>query len=231
MKPINLESIFNFLKELKQNNNREWMQEHRKEYMANEESLKKFYSEIEKGLNETDEIAKVKIFRINRDLRFSADKTPYNVHRSVGFGRAGLQRRGGYYLRLEPGNSYIGGGFFDPSTADLLRIRKEFEIDSSEIREILNIPSFKKSFGEFEDEDALKTAPRGFDKNHENIDLIRLKKYVVRHFFTDAEVFSPDFKESVLHAFRQLRPFFDYMSSVLTTDLNGVSLLEDNPDD
>jgi len=230
MKSINLQSTFNFLTELKQNNNRDWMQEHKKEYLANEKVLKTFYSEIEKGLNETDKIAKIKIFRINRDLRFSPNKTPYNVHRSVSFRRAGLQRRGGYYLRLEPGNSFLAGGFFDPSPADLLRIRKEFEVDSSEIREILNNPSFKNSFGGFSDEDAVKTAPRGFDKDHENIDMIRLRKYVVRHSFTDAEVLSADFIETVLHKFRHLRPFFDYMSSILTTDLNGVSLLGDNLD-
>ena len=230
MKSIDIESTFNFLTELKQNNNRDWMQEHKNRYLANEKMLKTFYSEIEKGLNETDKIAKIKIFRINRDLRFSLNKTPYNVHRSVSFSRAGQQRRGGYYLRLEPGNSFLAGGFFDPSSADLLRIRKEFEVDSSEIREILNNPSFKHSFGGFSDEDAVKTAPRGFDKDHENIDMIRLRKYVVRHSFTDAEVFSADFLEAVLHKFRDLRPFFDYMSSILTTDLNGVSLLGGNLD-
>jgi uncharacterized protein (TIGR02453 family) len=106
------ESSFAFLKKLKQNNNREWMQENKKEYLANEKVLKQFYSEVEKGLNMTDKIAKVKVFRINRDIRFSKDKTPYNVHRSASFSRAGAQRRGGYYLRLEPGNSRMAGGFF-----------------------------------------------------------------------------------------------------------------------
>ena len=230
MKPFKPQSAFEFLTKLKHNNNREWMQDHKNEYLANEKMLKVFYSEIEKGLNETDKIGKVKIFRINRDLRFTPNKTPYNVHRSVSFSRAGAQRRGGYYLRLEPGNSFVAGGFFDPNPTDLLRIRKEIEVDSSEIRDILNTSAFKKSFGGFGEKDALKTAPRGFDKEHKNIDLIRLKSYVVRHHFKDAEVFSEDFKESVLHHFKLLRPFFDYMSSVLTTDLNGVSLLDDDLD-
>lgn len=220
-------SIFDFLFELRQNNNREWMQEHRKEYLANEETLKSFYSEVEKGLMKTDEIAKVKIFRINRDLRFRKDKTPYNSHRSVSFSRAGAQRRGGYYFRLDPGNCYMAGGFFDPNKDDLLRIRKEFEIDSSEIRGILNEKEFKKTFGGFVQTNAVKSAPNGFDKEHENIDLIKLKSFVVRHSFTDEEVISEGFAESLLHHFQMLRPFFDYMSNVLTTDLNGVSLLDD----
>lgn len=215
---------FEFLKDLKLNNHRDWMQENKKVYTANEKKLKEFYASVEQGLNETDEISKRKIFRINRDIRFSKDKTPYNVHRSVSFSRAGAQRRGGYYLRLEPGNSYMAGGFFDPNPADLLRIRKEFEIDASEIREILENKDFKKAFGSFNTAYAVKTAPKGFSKEDENIDLIRLKSFFVAHPFTDTEVFSEDFKQKLLYHYHLLRPFFDYMSAVLTTDLNGVPL-------
>jgi uncharacterized protein (TIGR02453 family) len=226
MNPTIPKSAFNFLLQLKENNNRDWMQEHKKEYLANEKALKEFYASIEKGLNVTDEIATTKVFRINRDIRFSNDKTPYNVHRSVSFSRAGAQRRGGYYLRLESGNSYMAGGFFNPSPADLLRIRKEFEMDSSEIREILGNKDFKKTFGNFNQEYAVKTAPKGFSKEDENIDLIRLKSFFVNHPFTDKEIFAADFKENLIYHFELLRPFFNYMSDVLTTDLNGVSLLE-----
>lgn len=221
-------STFDFLLELRKNNNRDWMQDHKKEYLANEEILKSFYSQVEKGLGQFDEIAKVKIFRINRDLRFRKDKTPYNSHRSVSFSRAGAQRRGGYYFRLDPGNCYMAGGFFEPNKEDLFRIRKEFEIDSSEILEILNEKKFKKAFGGFEQTDAVKSAPKGFDKDHENIDLIKLKSFVVKRPFTDEEVQSEDFAITLVEHFRMLRPFFDYMSNVLTTDLNGVSLLSDS---
>ena len=107
MTPVIPKTAFDFLLRLKENNNREWMQEHKKEYLANEKALKEFYAAVEKELNTTDEIDKIKIFRINRDVRFSNDKTPYNVHRSVSFSRSGAHRRGGYYLRLEPGNSFI----------------------------------------------------------------------------------------------------------------------------
>ena len=218
-------SIFDFLKKLKKNNHRDWMQENKKEYLGNEKTLKQFYALIEKGLNETDDISKVKVFRINRDIRFSKDKTPYNVHRSVSFARSGAHRRGGYYLRLEPGNSLMAGGFFSPNPSDLLRIRKEFEIDAGEIRNILNQKEFKKAFDEFVQEYTVKTAQRGFSKDHPDIDLIRLKNYFVVHKFTDKEVFSENFEEKLRKHFRLLRPYFDYMSGVLTTDLNGESLL------
>lgn len=221
-------SSFEFLKKLKQNNHRDWMQEHKKEYLAGEKVLKELYNEIMVGLNTTDEIAKLKVFRINRDVRFSADKTPYNVHRSASFSRAGAHRRGGYYLRLEPGNSAMAGGFFEPNPADLFRIRKEFELDSSTIRAILKQKEFNKAFVGFDQTYKVKTAPKGFSKEDSNIDLIRLKSYFVVHKFSDAEVLSEDFKDKLLLHFGLLRPFFDYMSEVLTTDLNGVSLLKDN---
>ena len=219
-------ATFTFLKNLKANNHRDWMQAHKNEYLANEKLLKAFYTSIEDGLNKTDKIAKTKIFRINRDIRFSKDKTPYNVHRSVSFSRAGEERRGGYYLRLEPGKSLMAGGFFDPNPADLLRIRREFEMDASTIRKILNQKDFKAAFGGFVQEYAVKTAPKGFSKEDPNIDLIRLKNYFVVHNFTDDEVFSKDFKDNLVYHYELLRPYFDYMSEVLTTDLNGVSLLK-----
>ncbi len=219
-------SAFEFLNKLKKNNHRDWMTENKKEYQANEKTLKAFYAAIAERLNEKDEIDKTKVFRINRDIRFSKDKTPYNVHRSVSFSRAGAHRRGGYYLRLEPGNSLIAGGFFSPEPADLLRIRKEFEMDDQEIREILANKDFKKAFGGFDPAYQVKTAPKGFSKDHPNIDLIKNKAFFVSHSFTDKEVFAPDFLDKVVRHFELLRPYFDYMSDVLTTDLNGVSLID-----
>lgn len=221
------QSTFEFLIELRDNNTREWMQEQRPRYLEMEEPLKQFYSEVQKELSKFDEIGNLKIFRINRDIRFSSNKTPYNSHRSISLSRAGQQRRGGYYFRLDPGNTYMAGGFFDPNKDDLFRIRKEFDVDSSEIREILNEPGFKETFRSFVQTNAVKSAPKGFSKDNENIDLIKLKSFVVKHAFTDKEVMEPDFHKKLVSHFLTLRPFFDYMSNVLTTDLNGVSLLED----
>ena len=218
-------SNLSFLNKLNKNNNRDWMTEHKKEYQSNEKILKQFYSSVEASLNITDEISKLKVFRINRDVRFSKNKTPYNVHRSVSFSRAGAHRRGGYYLRIEPGNSAMAGGFFSPEASDLFRIRKEFEIDTTEIREILNHKKFKKAFGGFNQAYQVKTAPRNFRKDDKNIDLIKLKNYFVECKFTDKEVLSEDFEKKLMDHYLLLRPLFNYMSEVLTTDLNGVSIL------
>ena len=217
--------IFKFLDDLKLNNNREWMNENKNRYQRNEKILKSFYAEVKEDLNTFDAIDKTKVFRINRDVRFSNDKTPYNVHRSVSYSREGDQRRGGYYLRIQPGNSRMAGGFFSPEPADLLRIRKEFEMDDSEIREILAQPAFKKAFGGFNPGNQVKTAPRGFSVEHPANDLIKNKSFFVSHTFTDAEVLAADFQKKIIDHYKLLLPFFNYMSDVLTTDLNGESLL------
>ena len=176
-------------------------------------------------LEKIDKIEKHSVFRIYRDVRFSKDKTPYKNNFSGYFRRATAHLRGGYFLNISPGNSYAGGGFYGPNATDLMRIRQEFEQDDSEIRAILNHPEFKATFGELLGEE-VKTVPRGFDNNHGAIDLIRKKQFYVRRSFTDEEVLSPDFHQKVIHSYKVIRPYFDYMSDVLTTDLNGISLLE-----
>ncbi|NNK28601.1 MAG: DUF2461 domain-containing protein, partial [Flavobacteriaceae bacterium] len=130
------------------------------------------------------------------------------------------------YLHIQPNNeSFIATGFWEPNKEDLFRIRKEFEQDDDEIREVINDKAFRKVWGELVG-DEVKTAPKGFNKEHKAIDLIRKKQFIFTKKFTDKEVLSPNFIKDVDNAFKAIRPYFDYMSDVLTTDLNGVSLLK-----
>lgn len=217
-------SVLQFLKKIKKNNDRDWFAKNKPAYQIIYDDLKLFYSEIEAQLNKTDEIERVKVYRIYRDIRFSKDKTPYKSYLAGSFIRASNRRRGGYYLHVEPGNSFVAGGFFSPNSADLKRIRQEFEADDTEIRSILKDRKFKNAFGNILGEE-LKSAPRGFSVEHPAIDLIRKKQYYAHRDFTDDEVMSPDFSTKVVKSFLILRPFFDYMSDVLTTDLNGESII------
>ncbi len=217
--------IFDFLKALEKNNNREWFTEHKSQFKALESKVKDFYKSVLQALEEHDEIEKLKMFRIYRDVRFSKDKTPYKIHFAGSFSRMGASLRGGYYIRLKPGESFIATGFWEPNKDDLLRIRKELEMDSSEFREILNDPAFKKVWGELQGEE-LKTSPKGFDKEDPNIDLIRKKQFIFVKHFSDQEVFSPEFKNTVNESFKAIRPYFDLMSEILTTNLNGETLLD-----
>lgn len=217
------ENTFNFLEKLKQNNNRDWFTENKKEFDQENKASKAYFNEIGEALGKIDSIEKINVYRIYRDVRFSKDKTPYKRHFSASYTRTKPMLRGGYYLHLEPGNSFIGGGFWEPNKEDLQRIRKELELDASELREIINATEFKKYFGELVG-DELKTAPKGFDKNHPDIDLIKKKQYLVVRKFSDKEVLSANFKEEAIATFAAMRPYFDYMSDVLSTDLNGESL-------
>ncbi len=216
-------STLEFLTKLKENNDRDWFAENKKAFETEQKLAKSFFISIGEQLGKTDSIERIQIFRIYRDVRFSKDKAPYKNHFSVGFTRTKPMLRGGYYLHIEPGGSFVGGGFWEPNAADLHRIRKEFEMDDEEIRTIVADATFKKFFGELEGEE-LKTAPKGFDKTHPAIDLIRKKQYLLTRSFSDKEALAPNFQEEVLSTFQAMRPFFDYMSEVLSTDLNGESL-------
>lgn len=219
-----MKKAFEFLTHLKEHNNREWFAQHKSEYDQIVKENKVFFNKIYTELQEYDNLKGIHIFRIYRDLRFSKDQSsPYKTNFGAGYSRSKPMLRGGYYIQLEPGNTFVGGGFWGPETKDLLRIRKEFEINTTEIEKITSEETFIKYFGELKG-DSVKTAPRGFDKNHPAIDLIRKKQYVVMRKFTDKEVLSDNFQKEALLTLLAMRPFFDYMSEVLTTDLNGEPL-------
>src|SRR5690606_38334665 len=160
-----------------------------------------------------------------RDVRFSKNKAPYKIHFSGSYQRRKPELRGGYYLHLQPKNeSFIAVGFWEPSKEDLLRIRKEFELDDQEIRKITSDKKFKAIWNDFVG-DELKTAPKGFDKDHSAIDLIKKKQFIFTKKYTDKEVIADDFINDVNASFKAIRPYFDYMSEVLTTNLNGESTI------
>lgn len=218
-------SVFKFLNTLKENNNREWFADNKTWFQEEEAKLKQFFTQVMEGLKEEDDIEGMKAYRIYRDVRFSKDKSPYKIYRSCSYKRATEALRGGYHVEITPGGSFMAIGFWMPNKEDILRIRKEFEIDASEIREILCDSKIQELFGGFHKGEELKTAPKGFDKTHPNIDLIRKKDFLFLKSFTDQEVLSDNFYDEVLKGFKATRPFLDYMSSVLTTNLNGESLI------
>lgn len=219
------QNVLDFFKKLEKNNDRDWFNEHKKEFKNIEATAKKAYQELFVLLKKHDEVDQVKMFRIYRDVRFSKDKSPYKTHFGGAYHRKKPQLRGGYYLHIQPNNeSFIAAGFWEPSKEDLLRIRKEFEMDDEPIRKIINQKNFKSTWGDFVG-DELKTAPKGFDKDHPAIDLIRKKQYIFTKKYTDKDVISEGFIEDVNDSFKAIRPYFDYMSDVLTTNLNGESLI------
>ncbi len=223
--PVITKNTLQFLSELKKNNNREWFTEHKNTFKVHEAEVRVFLNAVTEQMRTHDEIEKLKVFRIYKDVRFSKDKTPYKFNFSGSLSRLGKDRRGGYYIHLQPQGSFIAAGFWDPEKEDLLRIRKEWELDASDLRKLMQDKEFKNVWGDLVGEE-LKTAPKGFDKEDPNIDLIRRKQFIFVKNFTDVEVTSPNFAQTVNEAFRIIRPYFDLMSNILTTNLNGESLLE-----
>ena len=226
MKSVVNSSIFKFLTDLKNNNNREWFAENKEYYQREENGIKDFFIAINESLSTIDNIGGMKAYRIYRDIRFSKDKTPYKTYRSCSFKRASESLRGSYHLEITPGGSFLAAGFWQPNKEDLLRIRKEFELDSSYIKKIFSDKNFAINFSGFYEKNSLKQAPAGFNKNDPNIDLIKKKDFIVLQKFTDKEVLSKYFNEKVVNSFKKTKPFLNYMSEVLTTNLNGESILK-----
>jgi uncharacterized protein (TIGR02453 family) len=219
----------NFLEELSKNNNREWFNKHKDRYTEARNNIIAFADALIVEMNKHDKIetksGKDSIFRIYKDVRFSKDKTPYNTHWSGSLKRATKKLRGGYYFRIEPGNSFVAGGFFGPESNDMKRIREDIDVNYKDWRNLLADPTLIKTFGKMIGEQIAST-PRGYAKDNPAIDLLRYKQFLFKHEFIDQEVCGPEFLFQVNDVFKKMRPFFDYMSEVLTTDANGISVVD-----
>ncbi len=228
-----------FIRQLQQNNDRDWFKANKDQYDRALEEVKAFAKTIHDGVAQHDVLVQDKspVMRIYRDTRFSKDKTPYKRYWGGGLEREGKQRRGGYYWHVEPGGiksweefdgnaeAFVGGGFWAPEREDLARIREELAVDHVAFRQLLATSAVAKSFDGLHQGDKLKTSPRDYDKDHPAIDLLNHKSFVLMRNFSKKEVAADDFSDQVVQAYLNMRPFLDYMSNVLTTDSNGVSIL------
>lgn len=219
-----MNEVFRFLNKLKKNNNREWFHTHKDEFEKAKSIVRLIFDEVYNELSDIEKLEPLKVYRINRDIRFSLDKTPYKTHFSAFVGRHKPYARGGFYIHIEPNNCFIGGGFWGPESKDLLRIRKAIDY-SDELEKILNNKELKSTFNELYGSE-LKTAPKGFSKEHERIHLLRKKQFLLIQHFKDEEVFDKNFPLRVVESFEMLLPFYNYMTEVLTTNENGESLIQ-----
>ncbi|NBC82004.1 MAG: TIGR02453 family protein [Bacteroidetes bacterium] len=208
---------FQFLTALKENNYKEWFHANKKRYEAIKKEMAAITNDLIAGIasfdaSVKDNTAKDCTFRINRDIRFSTDKSPYKTNLGAfiveGGKKSGLA---GYYLHVEPGNCFIGGGLHMPPSPTLKAVRSEIYNYTDEFLKIINDPNFKKYFGEIYGEQ-LKTAPKGFDKDFEHIDLLRYKSYTVALTTTSEELMKPDGFEKTLDIFEAMHPFIAYLN-------------------
>ena len=221
-------STFDFLKKLSRNNNREWFTVHKEEYIKAQQNAVEFVDALISKMNVHDRIetpsGKKSLYRIYNDVRFSEDKIPYNPRFAGYLKREKPLLRGGYYFWLKPGESRVGCGFTYPSPEDLKRIRLDIQNNYNHWQKLLSTKSIKSTYGTIQGE-KVATSPKGFPKDDPAIDLLRYKQYWFQRSFTDKEVLAADFLNKVNQSFKNIRPFFDYVSEVLITDLNGERIV------
>lgn len=215
-----LDTMLKFLRRLARHNNVEWFHAHRAEYDTARAAFELFVEELILQFNRYEDLGGVQprdcMFRINRDVRFSADKSPYKVAMAAVIARGGRSSpRAGYYVHLEPDKSVMGGGIYMPDAARLLKIRRAVDADTAHLRRILKNAAFKKLFGGLDDYDMLKTAPKGFPADHPALDLLRYKHFTATLGLTDREVLAQDFPERVVKTFRVLKPLNDWLNTAL----------------
>ncbi|MDH5368016.1 MAG: DUF2461 domain-containing protein [Cyclobacteriaceae bacterium] len=219
---MNFELILSFLKKIKENNNREWMEANKKVYHEARDEFIIITKHLIEGISQFDEglqglDAKKSIFRLNRDIRFSKNKDPYKTNFGA-FMMEGGKKTGnaGYYLHLQPENeSFIAGGVYMPESGKLAKIRQEVDYNGSELKKITEQKDFKNLFGEIQG-DKLKRAPKGYPLDHPNLELLKLKSFLVLHKVDDNTVLKKDFVNYIINVFKAMSPFNEYLNVAIS---------------
>ncbi len=209
-----------FLAELSENNTREWFEENRNRYQAIRKQFSYFISVLIHRLHDLDPAIgmpepKNCIFRINRDVRFSPDKSPYKTNIGAYIAQGGRRTfNPGYYVHIQPGECFAAAGMYVPPPPALKAIRQEIMYDPGVFRAILNEPEFKKNFGGIHGEQ-LKTAPQGYNKDDPDIDLIRFKSYTVFREIPDEIVKSDNYLEFLMSGYAIVKPLNDFLNRAI----------------
>jgi uncharacterized protein (TIGR02453 family) len=214
-------STLAFLKALKENNNRDWFLKNKKQYELAKENFIAFIDEVIKGISKFDKEVKgidpkSCLFRINRDIRFSANKAPYKTNIGASISPGGKKSASpGYYIHIEPGNSFLAGGKWMPEAPELAAIRQEIDYHSKEFNKIILNKDFVGNFKKLSEEDKLKTAPKGYKTDHPDIEVLKLKSFIVDKEIKDKELLSPRFAEETIVTFKALKPLNDFLGRAL----------------
>jgi uncharacterized protein (TIGR02453 family) len=217
-----MKDILKFLKDIERNNNRVWFEKNKERYLAVKSGFDDFLEDVHKKLLTFDDsLANLNprklAFRIYRDVRFSKDKRPYKVNMGAGFSSRGkMEQEPGYYIHIQPGRSFIAGGLYMPDPANLAKVRQEIDYNPDKFLKILSDKKFKRLYKGLDDWDRLKTAPKGYAKDHPHIEILKNKSFTVSHPLTDAEVASPSLAKKVAEAARILKPFNDFLAQAIT---------------
>lgn len=216
---MSFKELFSFLEELNRNNSKEWMDENRKRY----HEVRDFYIE---WLNHLDiQLAKIDpeyspttgkqaINRINNNLMFHPDKPIYKDHFGAGLDKE--KGKGDFYIHIGINECFVAGGFYKPGKKILDSIRAAIDYDGEELKKILNKKAFKKTFSGLIEVEKLKSAPKGYSKDHRHIDLLRHKSFAVMNEFSREEVLQDNFEEKLIEVYREMLPFHRYLNKAVS---------------
>jgi len=211
-----------FLKQLIDNNNREWFQANKAAYDIARENVIEFTAELIKLLQQMDPgidaalDPKKAVMRIYRDIRFSKNKTPYKNNFGISVPTSGLKSGGvEYYFHITPGASFIGGGYWMPENDHLKKIRQEIDYNAHDLKSIIDAPDFVELFGEFRKQEQLKTVPKGYEPDNENLDLLKLKSFIAWHPVKDKELFKADAVQNIAQICAKIHPLNIFLKNAL----------------
>ena len=217
-----METTLHFLKKLKINNNREWFDSNKTEYLASKEIFEEFVSELIKGINKFDKKVSLDLkpkdctFRIYKDVRFSKDKTPYKNNMSASINPGGKKSNiPGYYFHLEPDACFLAGGVYMPMPDVLKAIRQEIDYNPLPLINVLKSASFKKEFNGLDEEDKLKNPPKGFNKDHAHSEILKNRHFIVSQKFENKDILKKQGLSKTLDSFKAMYPFLDYLRKAI----------------
>jgi uncharacterized protein (TIGR02453 family) len=216
---------FDFLNQIQANNNREWFQENKSLYLSAKENVELFAEDVINSFRKfnpkisSELTGKKSVMRIYRDIRFSKDKAPYktNFGISIPTGPKGVHGPG-YFIQLQPNQSFVAGGMWMPDAEHLKLIRQEIDYNADKLIEILQQQSFKNIFKEgLQQTDKLKTTPKNYDATHPNIELLKLKSFTVSSHFTDKQLQSTDAVKHIVNSLKEIMPLNDFLQEAIST--------------
>ncbi len=217
-------STIKFLKDLKKNNNKPWFDAHRTTYEAAKTDFGKFIQSVidkhgKKDPSIKNLVAKDCLFRINRDIRFSKDKTPYKTNFGASINKGGKKSLlAGYYFHLEPGASFAGGGIWMPMPEELKKIRQEVDYNFAIFKKIIGSKKFRPVYGELDKsaEFLLSRVPKGYEPDNPAADYLKLKSYIAMVQLKDTDLISKDLVKKTVAAFEVLQPLIEFINEAIS---------------
>lgn len=213
-----MEKSIKFLKTLKKNNNKDWFNNHKDQYLEAKEEFETVVNELIKSIIKFDKKisndlqAKDCVFRIYKDVRFSKDKSPYKTNMGASINPGGKKSMiPGYYFHLEPGNSFLAGGIYMPEPQHLAAVRQEIDYNGAKLEKILKSKTYTNYFQGLDESDKLKTVPKGYDKNNKYIELLKFKNFIAFHKINDSRLNSKTINKYVTEGFKSMLPLLEFL--------------------